>query len=424
MKKKSIFLFLLMALPTLLLTSCLKDQEDKFDEPASIRMNSYLQNAANILKGNANGWVLNYFPHSERIYGGYSYTLKFDGSDVEVRSELDDPSEVYVSKYRLISDDGPVLTFDTYNEAMHYFATPSAGNYQGYGGEFEFIIISATAEEVILKGKKTGNLMYMHPLTTSGEEYLTKVNDVIEEMSFSVYTLSVNGQATDVSTSNRTMTFSNNDGSETATASYYFTDEGMRFYEPVEFMGETISGFDYQSDVVSYNSTGNSNVVLNGVVPPVNEVFVTGDWYLAYSKLGEFAQPYWDELKKGADGEGETIGVAAFTTFSGRFGIYLTSGVYVCFFGFEYELLGEDRIKMYYKNNGSNTQESNANWYVNYANYGYGMYPFGYDASSARTFKLVPNKVKSPTIIVLQDESEPTNVITLTSSTVNNPFEN
>ena len=144
MNKKSIFIFMLMALPTLLLTSCLKDQEDKFDEPAAIRMNNYLQNTADLLKGNPNGWVLNYFPDRDQYYGGYVYTLKFDEQDVEARSELAEPEQTFVSKYRLLNDDGPILSFDTYNEVLHFFATPSAGAYEAYDGDFEFIILSAT----------------------------------------------------------------------------------------------------------------------------------------------------------------------------------------------------------------------------------------------------------------------------------------
>ena len=249
------------------------------------------------------------------------------------------------------------------------------------------------------------------------------VQNVIDEMSFSAYTLYFNGQACNVSVSNRNLTLKADDGSE-ATGSCIFTSEGMRFYQPIEFLGQTITGFDYQPNSVSYSATGNPGIVLNGVVPPLNETFVNGDWYIAYSQLGSFAKPNWDILKKGADGEGETIGVALFTTFSGRFGLYLTSGNYACFFGYEYELLGEDRIKMYYKNNASNTQENNANWYVTNAGYGNGLVPFGESEANARTFKLIPNKVKTPSLITLQDEKEPTNVITLSASAVNNPFEN
>ena len=77
MKKKNIILFLLMALPTLLLTSCLKDQEDLFTESASQRTTTYLAKAKKVLTSSENGWVLNYYPDREQSYGGTPFTMKF-----------------------------------------------------------------------------------------------------------------------------------------------------------------------------------------------------------------------------------------------------------------------------------------------------------------------------------------------------------
>ena len=51
-----ILIYLLMALPTLMLTSCLKDQEDKFSEASGNRMQSYLENAQNVLTSSEKGW--------------------------------------------------------------------------------------------------------------------------------------------------------------------------------------------------------------------------------------------------------------------------------------------------------------------------------------------------------------------------------
>ena len=84
--KKKVLSFLLMMLPALLLTSCLKDQDDLFSESASHRVANYLDKAKKVLLSSENGWVLDYFPHSEQAYGGYSYTLKFDDQYVTVCS--------------------------------------------------------------------------------------------------------------------------------------------------------------------------------------------------------------------------------------------------------------------------------------------------------------------------------------------------
>ena len=160
MKKNNILLFLLMALPTLLLTSCLKDQEDFFPESASERTTNYLNNVKKVLTSSENGWVLNYYPDRDLSYGGYVYTLKFDEDNVEVFSEISSEDVPSIkSSYLLKNEDGPVLTFDTYNKYMHLFATPhgssGAGGYEAYDGDFIFIVMKISEDQntITLKGK-------------------------------------------------------------------------------------------------------------------------------------------------------------------------------------------------------------------------------------------------------------------------------
>ena len=57
MRKKHIFIMLLMALPMLLLTSCLKNQEDLFQESSSARMENYLNTYEALLKSSEYGWA-------------------------------------------------------------------------------------------------------------------------------------------------------------------------------------------------------------------------------------------------------------------------------------------------------------------------------------------------------------------------------
>ena len=61
MNKKNIFIYFLLALP-LMLTSCLKDQEDLIEDSASARTSKYLANVQQVLTSSENGWVLNYIP--------------------------------------------------------------------------------------------------------------------------------------------------------------------------------------------------------------------------------------------------------------------------------------------------------------------------------------------------------------------------
>jgi hypothetical protein len=171
MNKKNIFIYLLLALP-LLLTSCLKDQEDLFTDSASARTTKYLAEVQDVLTSAENGWLLNYYPDREQSYGGAVYTLQFDDEQVTVSSEIaGDPNYTETSTYILNNEDGPVLMFDTYNQLMHYFATPSgssgAGGYEAYDGDFIFIILGISEDKntITLKGNRSGNIMYMHRMT-------------------------------------------------------------------------------------------------------------------------------------------------------------------------------------------------------------------------------------------------------------------
>ena len=89
MKKNKLFIFLMLALPAMLLQSCLKDQEDTFDKSSSLRSQEYMENAKKTLVGSQYGWVFEYYPESNQIYGGYTYTLKFSDEKVTVMAEQD-----------------------------------------------------------------------------------------------------------------------------------------------------------------------------------------------------------------------------------------------------------------------------------------------------------------------------------------------
>ena len=286
---KKIFIFLLMALPALMLQSCLKDQEDVFDESASARMSNYLKNAGQVLTGAANGWALDYYPDRDQSYGGYAYTLKFDGEKVEIRTELGgyEGMEDYYGGastclYKLVADDGPVLTFDTFNDAIHVFATPSPDYYQAYDGDFEFIIMEATPQKVTLKGKRSGNIMYMYPLERSAEEYMADVIAISTE-------LPIVGARGNIGTEAVTMdiTLEGNRLTHEAEIEYGDTsfiapivayDKGIRFYEPLEIGGKKIYQMQFDNNAMTLTCTdeGATDVVLAGIMSPSTLIKITG----------------------------------------------------------------------------------------------------------------------------------------------------
>ena len=189
-------------LSAFVISSCVKDEEHIFDKSASLRVKEAMDNAQKVLTSASNGWKMYYYPHPDQDYGGYMYALKFDNESVTVWSEVFYGSST--SLYKMTNDDGPVLSFDTNNYAFHYFATPSgssknlygeSGLYQAYKGDFEFIVMSAKPEEVVLKGKRSGNKILMYPLDESPETFIEKAAQNAEDIFVSSFEGTIGGEA-------------------------------------------------------------------------------------------------------------------------------------------------------------------------------------------------------------------------------------
>ena len=288
MKKNNILLYVLLMLPALLFQSCLKDQEDVFSESASQRMTSTLNKTKEVLRSSAEGWIMDYYPESERKYGGFTYAIKFDELTCDVRLYGDD-SEQSTQHYKMTNDNGPTLTFDTYG-LMNKFATPSSEEYQAKEGDFEFEIMEVTDDVIRLRGKRTGNTMYLRRLTQSVDSYFAKMAEVEDNLIISRLAATIG--ATEVTGSldsdNRQYSLTFNDS--TVSNAYVITDQGIRFYEPVTVGGISVSNFAY--DATTQNLTaldaGAQGTVLNGDVAADWKAYADfeGSYVLAYDENG------------------------------------------------------------------------------------------------------------------------------------------
>lgn len=271
MKLNKTLLYVLMVLPTLLLQSCLKDQEDVFDTPSSIRMQEVLDNAKKVLTSPKEGWAFDYYPDRNLSYGGYAYTVKFDNQKVTVGSELD-PGTFESSLYKLTNDNGPMLSFDSYNTLMHYFSTPSSAHYEGFDGDFEFIIMEVTDNLITLRGKRTGNTMYMRQLTKPAATYIDNVYDICDNIIFSTANGTLGSSeiscAIDVDARQMDITYMNGEKAFVGSGSFIPTETGIHFYTPIELNGTTLTDLDYNVDTSTFSgkdSKGNE-LTLAGVV--------------------------------------------------------------------------------------------------------------------------------------------------------------
>lgn len=424
--KKIYYLFCLVAV--VLMTACTHEEEDLFDSPSANRADAEIQSCTEVLVGAENGWLMEYYPEMQQKYGGYNTLVKFDkDGKVAVSSDVYGADDVATSLYSVKQSAGIVLSFDTYNEIFHFYSDPddpSGLGGPGYGmeGDYDFLILEATPEKVVLKGKKSGNVAVMTPITESWETYISNIKAMEAAMFSNKFTLTAGGAEILVIRSERTLSLNYEvDGeAKSQTAAYIVTPTGMKFYSPVDVNGITFADLIYHASTDDFTSS-TAGVTMVKILPTIGELFVEGNWFIAYSQLGEFAKPYFDKVKEGEDAIGEELQYAfmgSMLSEAGKFGFNFMSSGYGGVLHFNYQLDGNDKIALMF----AGTAEGNGAWYFNNAGMGNATIPFGY--GEPRFFTLTTDNVKNPTYITLTEDGNPSNKMTLFAAQISFPFKN
>lgn len=297
--------------------SCLKDQEDLFDKDAALRLQDALEKADKAFTSSENGWLLEYYPEENQSYGGYALTVKFADGKATVGSELA-PGEFEESLYKMTNDNGPVLTFDTYNTLMHFFSTPSSGNYEALHGDFEFVVDSIGDDEIKVHGKRWGNEFYFRKLNESAEDYLNKVVEVSENFIVTGLQGNIGKEAIKgvVDLDGRQVGLANADSTYQQVEAFTFTDKGIRFYAPFDVNGEQLAelAYDPETNVFTGVTSAGTAVTLQGSLPADYAPYdlFAGDYTLYYrpsqGKDGNVSYATADvTLTPNADGTGYVL---------------------------------------------------------------------------------------------------------------------
>ena len=279
----NISLLTLVAISSLSLVSCKNEVEDIFDEDAIARLDKAKAEYSEILTSNGGKWQLEYFANSNEQ--GYIYLMTFspDGSVtisgnnkwinyVQTGSNNAPAYGSEVSMWEVIADNGPVLTFNTYNRFFHLFADPydipSVGgatsdddvNENGYGheGDYEFDIMKYSGDTLYLTGKKYNLNMIMTrvPASVDDEVYMSEVVAMADSFFNSkvphVYINLPNGVRWIVKNgSTSILKMFREDADEISTAETHnviITHDGLSFMNPLTIDGYTIQNFIRQSD--------------------------------------------------------------------------------------------------------------------------------------------------------------------------------
>ena len=430
---KKIYLALLLILPCML-QSCIFEDKELFDQSAAERAEGYISDYKNLLISPENGWLLEYYPDENQSYGGYVYVVRFTNEDVIAYFELaDDITKTADSYYSLKSDDGPVLTFDTYNEYLHYFATPDIVDYEAMHGDYEFNIVGKSDDEseIYLTGKKTGNRMVLKKMETAAPEYLAKVNGMSATMTAPAYVMAIGDIVAECEIVSNVLSYAYSiggaaeEGEEVQPAeSFYgdipfcYTDYGVHFYEPVEIDGTVYDRMIFQENTLV---SEDGRIVVSKVIPPLNRLLVSGDWFITYDNLGPWTRQNFDRADSQLmASEGETLAFALLSKgnainsgYTSAWGFtFLTDARYGGQLTLTTELIGEEQISMMFAMAG----QGDGVYYHNNCGFSNYLNAFGYNA--ARTFTITTDNKEAPSYLLLTDNANPDNYIRLTAQQV------
>lgn len=277
------FLYL-AAVAALSLTACSSDDNNIFDQSAAERLEQYKKDYADVLTSDGGLWSMEYFSNPDEQ--GYVMTFKFskDGS-VEISANhkwIGGTFKQETSLWKMIADNGPVLSFSSYNKLFHIFADPAniTGPDQpqgdngpidetgfGHEGDYEFQVmnVSDDGKTVRMLGKKRMYNIYLRRLdvNTDVEQYLTDVKAVTNFIVpyFGYFNLiAADGESFIIKNLNSFIPSvypkEGDEVSQSRSGNVIFTLDGFRFMQPLEVPRADESLDDLVLDSFSFQEDG------------------------------------------------------------------------------------------------------------------------------------------------------------------------
>lgn len=196
---------------SLVITGCTFEQEDYFDETASLRITHINQKIKNQLvqqSSDANhGWVIQYFVAGTDDYDFEGFNIFgrfFEDGKVTLASNhrylRNGNANKYTeatSTFKMLAEEGPVLSFDTWNDILTVFedpVDPSAApgsivnNGEGMNGDHNLVLASLEDDQILFHGERHRASIRFIPCDRPWEEYIQVVNDMKDKISNSTLT--------------------------------------------------------------------------------------------------------------------------------------------------------------------------------------------------------------------------------------------
>lgn len=296
---KKILSYLLLLLP-LTWQSCLFQEDEVFDDSAANRLSAEVIKCQELLKAAPNGWKLEYYIGSNYAGGGIVFLMKFDGKQVEMAAEIGPtgykPGNMVSSLYQVQSEQSTMLTFDSYNPLLHAYSAPLDANIN-IGGDYEFIVMSASEDKIVLQGKRYKNIMEMTPVPKDipWRIFMDDILTVQKQAPAYTYQLIKGGQVLkqfirSESSLSSFAAYGEDNSADPDILPFIFTEKGLKLHSPYEVNGMEIQHFkwDKKAQVFTCTDENVGDVQLKEFIPQSRTPYETylGQYTAVFQQLG------------------------------------------------------------------------------------------------------------------------------------------
>lgn len=194
MTYKTIFRTMLIAMAATA-TSCTFEQEDFFDESAALRITKTNEQIQKRLVEQSveeqHGWIIQYFVAGTDSWSGPGFNLfgRFDdsgrvtlaGNHQYLRNGNANKYTEATSTYEMLAEEGPVLSFNTWNDVLTVFEDPvdptKAPNNllndgEGMNGDHNLVLKELNDEDIIFRGERHSAQTRFVPCDRPWEDYI------------------------------------------------------------------------------------------------------------------------------------------------------------------------------------------------------------------------------------------------------------
>lgn len=286
---------LLFALTALVFTaSCTPEVEDAFDKPSPDRIAEAISETKDILTAAPNGWKMAY--QGSGGFGGFNILCKFDKEDNVFCEEESDHAKG-TSHYTVQQGQGVLLSFDSFNAALHKYSDPvgkingkSVGkDGKGFQGDFEFRVMSCTKDSIVLEGRKHGDRVVMTPMPEdlTWDSFFTQIATVASGMSSERYNIIIDKDTLPARMNLHTLHTTDKNGKGVAIP-FIYTPQGIEVLKGDSLNGRKLTAFTYSTDDKWVDPNDKGVMLSPRDITPL-EAFFSDNWTInvGYSSTAE-----------------------------------------------------------------------------------------------------------------------------------------